>query len=229
MNRSRVLLLLFVLLLAALWYAWQETPRQQKISTKKNVTNGTNVAAVNRGTKAGTATLDFSGGEALTFNKPQRDLFRPLYRAPVVVNKPVVSPKPEPIVVKPPPPPPPPQPRPVVAPLVGDKPIPPLDVLGFLQNGARTTVFLASRQGDLYLVKKGDRFAEGLLVRELDKTKIVISRGLNDTGVTLAVSEPKSLRMAIPNLPSGRPAVPEYKDPEPPTENPAADVEEINQ
>lgn len=225
MSRPRVLLLLSILLLLALWYAWQETPRQQKISSKKTVAKGRTVAAGKSDTRAGDATLSFSVGEALVFKQPRRDLFRPLYRAPLVISKPVVV-KPVPVVVKPPPPPPPkPAPRPVITPVVGPKPIPPLDVLGFLQKGASTTVFLATRQGDLYLVKKGDRFADGLLVRELDKNKVVVSRGQNDQGVTLVVRELKSLRMAIPNLSSGRPAVPEYTPPEPPAEKPAASEE----
>lgn len=222
MSRSRVLLLLFVLLLAALWYAWHETPRQQQLTREPSVANNRSVSSVDDRRDPVVASLDLSGGEKLTFKKPKRDLFRPLYQAPVVVKKPV-PPKPKPIVVKPPPKP---KPQPIVMPRTGDKPIPALNVLGFVQKGTSTIVFLSSRQGDLYLVKKGDRFADGLLVRELDGGEAVISRGQNDTGVTLKISEQKTVRMAIPNISSGRPSVPEYQSPEPKTATPAVQAGE---
>lgn len=214
MSRSRLSLLLIVLLLGALWYAWQETPRQQKVASSKSPAENRAVSATVKTGSKGDASLDFNGGEKLTYNKPKRDLFRPLYRAPIVVKKPIAPPPPPPVVIMPAPPPPPP-PRPFVKPVAGPKPIPPLKVLGFLHKGPNITVFLASRQGDLYLVKKGERFADGLLVRELDESKIVISRGADDTGVTLPVGDPKTQRMAIPDLPSGRPSVPGYKSPAP--------------
>jgi hypothetical protein len=81
-------------------------------------------------------------------------------------------------------------------------------VLGFLEKDSAVTVFLAGSGGDIYLVKQGDRFADDLLVRELDITKIVISRGMDDQGVTLKVSEPKVQRMEMRGVPSGRPDVP---------------------
>lgn len=215
MSRSRLLLLLFFLLLVALWYAWQNTPQQLKVSSRNVAIKGKSGDVPGGDGGFSIASLDFSGGEKLTYKKPKRDLFRPLYRAPAV-KKSVALPKPTPTVVVPPPPPPLVKNlRPVGRPVTGPKPIPPLNVLGFLQKGPITTVFLSSRQGDLYLVKKGDRFADGLLVRELDGANIVISRGLNDQGVTLKVSESKALRMAIPNVSSGRPSVPVYTEPEP--------------
>lgn len=220
MTRSRLFLLLVVLLLISLWYAWQETPRQQKVAGKKVASKNIPISTANKKTSDADAALDFTGGEKLAYQKPKRDLFRPLYRAPVIVKKPVAAPKPVPVVVAPPPPPP--KPRPVVKPVTGPKPIPKMNVLGFLHKGAGTTVFLSTRQGELFLVKKGDRFADGLLVRELDERKIVVSRGLDDVGVTMTIGEPKTQRMAIPHVKSGRPAVPEYKSPASTSQKPAA-------
>jgi len=219
MSRKRLLLLLLVVLLFAVWNAWEDTPRQKKASSNKRAKKSS-VASVGKRGFAEIVELNFSGGEKLDFITPKRDLFRPIYRPPVIASRPAPPPpKPAPVVVKKPVAPPP-LPRPVVPPVSGTKPIPPLNVLGFMSKGATTTAFLATRQGDLYLVKKGDRFADGLLVRELNQEQIVISRGKTDTGVTLTVGEPKTLRMAIPNVPSGRPAVPEYKGPTPKEKKP---------
>jgi hypothetical protein len=225
MSQARILLLLLALLIIAAWYAWQATPRQQRSPKSVAVeTSGEGNVQSKTATMSG---LDFSGGEKSVFQQPERDLFRPLYRTPKIVAQPVEKPKPEPIVVKPPPPPPPPpQPKPVIQPVAGPKPIPKLEVLGFLKKGATKTVFLSTRQGDLYLVKKGDRFADGLLVRELDATKIVISRGQDDQGVTLPVSTPKSQKMAIHSVPSGRPNVPAFSNPSATPQKPAVGAEQ---
>ena len=223
MSRSRVLLLLCVFFVAALWYAWQETPRQQKIERVKSGAGRQKAVASAKNGSTGFDELNFSGGEKLSFKQPKRDLFRPLYRAPVVVAQPVtvlepVS-APVPLPVAPPPPPPP--PTPVVKQPTGLVPIQPLTVLGFLQKGMQSTVFHASRQGEIFLVKKGDRFADGLLLREINGDKIVISRGMDDPGVTLTVEEHKSQRMAIRQSPSGRPNVPEFVPPVPQPRQPA--------
>jgi len=202
MNRSRLLLLLIVLLGIASWYAWQQNPRQQRVSKQKKGREKS-VSVVHM--QAKDIGLDFSGGKKNSFHKPKRDLFRLLYPAPVVVKKVI----------------PPPMPKPVVSPVAGPKPIQPLNVLGFLQKGDEKTVFLASRQGELFLVKKGDRFADDLLVRELDETHIVIGRNLEDKGVTLQVSAQKKQQMAIPKATSGRPDVPSYDEPKLQVKRPA--------
>ena len=208
MNRSRLLLLLIVLLGIASWYAWQQSPQQQRVSKQKKSREKAISVANMQAKEIG---LDFSGGNTNSFHKPKRDLFRLLYPAPVVVKRVVPSPKPKPVVVKTPPPPP--KPKPVARPVAGPKPIQPLNVLGFLQKGDEKTVFLASRQGELFLVKKGDRFADDLLVRELDEAHIVIVRNLEDKGVTLQVGAQKKQQMAIPKVTSGRPDVPSYDEP----------------
>jgi len=221
MNRSRMLLLLIVLLVGALWYAWQETPRQQRVSSESS-DRGTDVIATDEAAETAIATLNLPADQAEDYSNPQRDLFRPLYRPPVVVRVPVAPPKPPPVVKPPPAPKPPPPPPPVVRQPVREKPIPPLNVLGFLQKAEQMTVFLGTRQGDIYLVNKGDTFADDLLVRELDDSKIVISRNLTDAGVTLALGEKKNQRMSVPNLPSGRPSVPQINLNIPKTGAPAA-------
>ncbi len=220
MSRIQVLLVLCVLLLGAVWYAWKETPRQQRVDNKKAVVRDVGSTA-GPSSAVDIGSLDFSGGEKLSFKKPKRDLFRSLYRAPVVA-KTVAPPPPKPAVVAPSPPPPPViEQRPVVPP-PRTKPIPSLNVLGFLRKGGTVTVFLASRQGDVFLVKRGDRFGDGLLVRELNYSEIVISRGLDDQGVTIKFSEQKKTaqRMSIPNVPSGRPSVPVINTFEPSTSAP---------
>lgn len=211
MNRSLALLLLCVVLLLAVWYAWTAIPRQQRVEGGKTADRTGTVASADRSATAA-VTLDFSGGEMLPYKKPKRDLFRPLYRAPAVVKKATPAPKPAPAIQS--------LPRPVISlPVVKTptraEPIPPLKVLGFLRNGGSTTVFLASQQGDLYLVKKGDRFADGLLLRELSDSAVVISRNQNDAGVTLKIGGQKNQRLAIPNVLSGRPSIPTYKTPVP--------------
>ena len=113
MSRSRLLLLLVVLLVISLWYAWQETPRQQKAANKKVTTQSNTVSSVGEKGKSTDAALDFTGGEKLAYKKPKRDLFRPLYRTPVVKNTSVAPPEPAPVVVTPTPPQPPPTTTPV--------------------------------------------------------------------------------------------------------------------
>ena len=130
MNRSRLLLLLIVLLGVASWYAWQQSPQQQRVSKQKKSREKSVAVAHMQAKDIG---LDFSGGKTNSFHKPKQDLFRLLYPAPVIVKKVVPPPKPKPVVVKPPPTPP--KPKPVVRPVAGPKPIQPLNVLGFLQKG----------------------------------------------------------------------------------------------
>ena len=191
MSRSRLLLLLFALLGAALLYAWLETPRQQRVAVE---TSAKVVDVAGQGSMAGERTvgLDFSGGKKLPYKKPKRDLFRSLHwepkKAVVVVVEAVPEPEPEPEIIAPPPRP---LNRPAALPKFAVKPIPPMKVLGSLTKGQSQSVFLASSQGEIYVVKRGERFADGILVRELTKKKIVLSRGLKDGGVTLPLVEGK--------------------------------------
>ncbi len=216
MNRSRLLLLLVCLLGLAVWYAWQQSPDQERVGTRPG--GGKSTVGARKVTAQELSRLDFSGGKPNEFHSPKRDLFRQLFTAPAVVK---VAPPPKPIA---PPPPPPPPPKPVTPPPVvaGPKPIPPLTVLGFLEKDAVKTAFLASKQGEIFLVKQGDRFADDLLVRELSDKEIRISRTLQDAGVTMKVGEKRNQRMANLNLSSDRPNVPDVPPPDAAANKPAA-------
>jgi len=211
MNRTRLLLILTVLLVAAIYYAWTATPQQQKISAGSSRTDRHSVAVDKSATAAGEK-LDFSGGGELPFHKPKRDLFRALYRPP--------KPQPRRIVVSRPPPPPPPPPKPVFTPPpaavtpqpAGPKPIPPLKVLGHLQKEGVVTVFLASPQGEIFILKQGQRFADHLLVRELTTQKVVVSRDLTDPGRTFFLGDARPQRIKVIATPSNRPNVPTMQD-----------------
>ena len=210
MSRPRKLLLLALLLVLALVYAWTETPRQQRVSSQSQ-------ARIGKGTTSSKTAvekferLDFSGGEKLPLHKPKRDLFGPLYAAPKPASARVVAPKPmpRPVPVV--------TPHPVVAspspmPPAGPKPIQPLKVLGFLRKEGSMVVFLGSQTGDVYIVRQGDRFADDLLVRQLTPQKVVVSRGQNDPGLTLTVREARQQRMKIVATPSSRPNLPSMQD-----------------
>ncbi|SHI46439.1 hypothetical protein SAMN02745165_00120 [Malonomonas rubra DSM 5091] len=215
MSRARLLLLLLILLGFAGWYAWQQTPRQKRVVGKTEALSVKSFAAEK--SKEGNA-LDFSGGEASSFRKPKRDLFGTIYPAPPIKKLPPSKPQPKPVIT----PVPKPQPKPVITPVEpAVKPIQPLTVLGYLQKDRERTVFLASRQGEVFLVKQGVRFADDLLVQKIDATSIHIGRNEIDKGVTLQVAESKKQRMAIQNVSSGRPSVPEYTSPAPTQEQPA--------
>jgi hypothetical protein len=213
MTRSRLLLLLATILILAIYYAWTTTPRQQRVSERAPTRHQKSVPT-DKSVAIGKDHLDFSGGETLPFKSPRRDLFRALYQPP--------KPRPQRVVPKLPQPPPPPQPviRTVAPPPVavtpppspGPKPIPALKVLGYLQKDGAFTVFLASPQGDIYVVRQGQRFADDLLVRELVANKIVISRGSTDPGLTLALGGAKPQRIKVVATPSNRPNVPTMQD-----------------
>lgn len=214
MTRARILLFLLVLLGWAVFYSWYASPRQQRVP-EIAPRAGPERAAKPTGEDADRVGLDFSGGEMLGFNAPRRDLFRALYQKakivarPVVVGPPAVAPSP-PVPIPPPPvstrPAPPPD---------GAKPIPAMKIVGYLEKGSRRTVFLSSLTGELYLVERGDRFADGLLVRELNAQQIVISRGQDDQGVRLSLGEAHSRRIPDGLLRPDRPSPPPMSAPEP--------------
>lgn len=220
MNRSRILSLLVLVLIGSVVYAWFAMPRQKRISPEELSLQERNRQPRTENFVEWPAALDFTGGEKLQFQEPKRDLFRPLYRAPVIKRRP--PPKLRPAVIKLPPP----KPivtQPAVILPVGPKPIPKLTVLGYLQKDVDFTIFLASTQGDIYLVKQGDRFADNLLVRDVSKGAIVVSRGLDDVGLTLRFGNAKTQRMPTERLSSDRPGIPElnYFNPKPnPKPNP---------
>ena len=221
MSRSRLLLLLFVLLGLAVTYAWFETPRQQRVKSSAESATDNSVFSVDG--KLATATadvgLDFSGGEKLTYQQPKRDLFRPLYSEPAPVKKVVAvapPPPPEPVETVPPPV----MTRSAALPKSSAKPIPPLKVLGYLHKGTTQTAFLSSVQGEIFVVKQGERFADNLLVRELNAEKIIVSRDVKDDGVTLYFSKETARLKSAGPLVSDRPSFTPIEMPQIETINP---------
>lgn len=226
MSRQRILLLLFVALGLALTYAWFETPRQQRVSQgHETAAENSRLANDDRQQARSSAIgLDFSGGEKRSYKKPIRDLFRVLYTKPKPVKQVVVAPpRPKP-VEKPIRMPVLPLKRPAALPKAGFKPIPPLKVLGYLQKGETQSVFLSSVQGDIFVVKRGDRFADGLLVRALNTQEIVISRSLKDPGVTLPIREKEYGKSAVKSYTPQRSTMPRMNIPQMKNINPQSPV-----
>jgi hypothetical protein len=186
MKNSRLLLLFLLLgVIGSGYYAWRNMPREvhvqdvQQQSAQK--TSGAETA-VNR--------FDFSGGQQLEFTRPKKDLFRQLFPpqpvkpAPAVVVAPP-PPPPEPEVVIQAPIPPPPQPvRSVV------NPMPSFTVIGYLAKQEVLTVFI-SFQSKIYLVKKGQDFADEFQVVGLDSQQITIGRLRGPGEVTLPLAQAK--------------------------------------
>jgi hypothetical protein len=222
MSRPRLLLLMFVSLGLALTYAWVETPRQQRVKNVQQAPAGGSSVSATRKSPTGRSEigLDFSDGEKIPYQKPTRDLFRPLYAQSPPVQQPlVVVPQltPAPVrIIQPPPA----TSRPVDLPKNGAKPIPPLKILGYLQKDAKQMAFLSSRQGEIYVVKQGDRFADNLLIRELNADRIVISRNLNDEGVTLLFGKENARLKSAGPLATDRPSFNPIELPEVEISNP---------
>jgi len=205
MTRPAVLFLLLVLLVAAGYYAWQASPQPQHLVEREAKNKRSSQKKVLKMADEWQS-LDFSGGQKLPFKPPIRDLFRPLYVPPKPVKRPVVvSPPPPPVrVVSPPPPP----VRPMETEAVGPKPIPNFKILGFLLHDGERQAFLASQNGEIFVLKQGQRFADDLLVRELTEGKIVLSRGPADSGRTLMFNGAKPQRIKVIGGPPSRPSVP---------------------
>jgi len=200
MSRSRLIALLLVLFGIAIVYAWWAFPRQHRVSpdetTKQHVareqlySSDENTDHLN---------LDLSSQPLAPFTAPKKNLFAGLYPPPEP-KRVVPAPKPKKVIKKKLPPPP-----PVSIAPSRPTPIPTYKILGFLEKNAGYTVFLASRQGDVYLVKKGEAFADDLLLSEITANEVTIRREKTDQQVTLRLSETKSQRLPRDGFTSGRP------------------------
>lgn len=203
MSRSRILVSLLVLLCIALGYAWLATPRQRRVADVTVKTSPLKGDFIQKAEALlDVEDLDFSAMLDTQYNEPKRDLFGPVFEPPKVV-KPKPAPKPaakkevvvaklqeiKPVVVEPP----------------RVEPIPPLTVLGFLSKGAEYTVFLTSSQGEIYLVRDGERFADDLFVKDISAQGVTIARDKTGQQVTLKLAEKKSQRLPGLKLSSGRP------------------------
>lgn len=205
MNRSRIYLVLLALAaVASFYYAWQNTPRVRRAGEDGTAVRGKIESRTNQTTP--NVRLDLSGGEQRKFSRPHRDLFAPLYPAPPAPPAPVpvkTSPK---VVAPPPPPPPKPAPLPVVRQEINRMPA--FKVLGFLAKSDRLTAFVAL-QGEIYVVKQGQQFAENYRVAELDRGKIVIRRIEGAGEVSLPLDE--KIQNAM--LPQGAGSTPVFRPP----------------
>lgn len=206
MSRKRLLILLLIVLCAAIIYSWMETPRQRRVTESapdRKVSTGRDVPQLDVAPEI--EDLDFSGGSEHKYQKPKKNLFAALYQPPkAVVKRQPRKPKAKPKAVKVAPK--------VIQPVVqiprpvGPPPMKPLNFLGHLKKDGQMTAFLSSYKGDIFLVKKGDKFAGNLEVSELTATEIIIRN--MDTGqqVIQEVKTVKAQRLPRTNFKSGRPS-----------------------
>ncbi len=202
MKNSKIILpLLAVGVIVSFYYAWQD---MQPVDPVNKGTTGIHHAVDSLVSKAlASGRFDFSGGERRKFRNPSRNLFNQLFPAPpapkVVAAAPVVPPPPVVVTVAQAPPPP--MPVPVRTPSTR---MPAFQVLGFLEKRGQLTAFL-SLQGEIYLVKKEQLFANEFRVSALTSQNITIAR-VSDAGeVSLPLSE-KSGSMKILDRAGSRPA-----------------------
>ena len=222
MNRRQITILLLVALCVAVGYAWIATPKQRRVSPGQRAPRQTDrqQQKVTTADFPTIADLDFSAGGDNPYQKPQKNLFAPLYLPPKVVKSPP-APRPVKKIIKPAK-----RPQTVIQPQ-GPKPIQSLDVLGYLDKAGTYTVFLASKQGDIYLVKAGDDFADNLMVNSISSKEITIGRKQSDQQVVLRLGEANSQRLPGSNFKSDRP---QFKMPAEtaPSKSRASGAKEIN-
>ncbi len=204
MSRGQIAILLLLLLSLAVAYSWFAMPRQRRVPMGVSSSSTTTQLPQNS-SAVGTpvaADIDFSATGTSQYKKPKKNLFGPLYLAPVVVKR---SPPPPAKIKKV-------KPKvtlqkvlPVFTPPVGPPPLPPLTVLGYLDKSGGQTVFLSSSKGDVFLVKDGDAFADNLIVTGINEREITIARQHTMQQVALPLGEAKSQRLPKTSLKSNRP------------------------
>lgn len=180
MNRKKLALfiLLLVLVLAVIW-SYTALPRQKTVSTLKyapgQTRNVPNPAAATAAVKAAKPSaspavagdervlrLDRLEGEQAGFKGYRRNIFKPIFideirimkQKAVAIKPPVVPP----VVVPPPKVEPPPPPPAVTEAETLKNTLARFVFLGYLKKDSRRTVFL-SKDKDIILVRKGDKFA----------------------------------------------------------------------
>ncbi|WP_321372486.1 hypothetical protein [uncultured Desulfuromusa sp.] len=216
MNRSQISVILLVVLCGAIIYAWVATPRQRRVADGQGPLQQTQLFSQKKKPAdfPTVAELNTSGGENRQYQAPKKNLFGPLYLpAPQVKPHPVPASTPAKVTeqVKPP--------RQIV-PVVfqpqpkGPEPIQSLNVLGYLNKAGDYTVFLASKQGQVFLVKAGDVFADDLVVRSISNKEITVGRKQTDQQIVLRLSEAKSQRLPNVKFQSNRPAFVMPKEPD---------------
>ena len=202
MSRSRILIALLVLLCLALTYAWLTTPRQRRIPTPSSRLSPPESETPALASLPVVRPLDFSDGQNSVYHAPVKNLFGPLYLPPPVQKpRPAATARPKPRPTRP-------EPQKIMpaARPSGPKPIPALTVLGYLSRGQHVTVFLAARTGEIYLVKQGDSFADGLVVQNIDTRGVTVVHAQSGQKAVLPVGEAKSQRLPTVRFQSDRPA-----------------------
>lgn len=209
-NPRVVFFLLLIVIAGSIYWAQVQSPQVRNVGIDSN--ERSDAIPVSQEGRQGVR-LNFSGGEQRTFKKPARDLFDMLYPAPPVKAAPKVAPKPVPVVqepVRPVVPPPPPVPIRSTT-----RRMPGFQVVGFLEKGSELTAFVML-QGDIHLLKQGQRFAEEYQVASLTPEAIRIVRLSGDGEVSLPLQDnPGGARVpgarpsgAVPGgLPAGHPSL----------------------
>jgi len=218
MNRTQIMVSLLVALCIAVAYAWIAMPKQHRILPEQSFQRQTEQQKDSPASFPVINDLDFSSSEETPYQKPQKNLFAPLYLAPKVaqprsIHHPIVKvakafSKPRKTI-------------PDIMPLLGSKSIQPLDVLGYLSKAGEYTVFLSSKQGkEIFLVKAGDVFAGNLIVLSINDKNITIGQRQTDQQVTLPLTEAKSQRLPRIEFQSGRPEFKMVQEPQPMKQKP---------
>jgi hypothetical protein len=176
MKPKRLLLVLSFLLVAAVLYAYLETPRQRQVEVGNSEAEAGTVAEnVESSAVATIDDLEFSTEQNDNYKKPVRNLFAALYQAPKVVQ--LKSPQPKTVKTEP-----------KVAQVAVKLKTEPLAIaeeqapvtrsltfMGHLKTAEVMTVFLSTKAGKVYIVKEGERFGESLEFSEIANNKVVIS------------------------------------------------------
>jgi hypothetical protein len=186
MRNARIILPLLALAAgASFYYAWRNTPRVERVGDGQVLVESTRQPVADTGEES--SRFDFSGKKQRKFRKPRRNLFGPLFVPPPppkqqVRQQPLELPTSAPVEVKPTPP-------PVPSPVVSSR-MPLFQILGHLEKNAQITAFV-SLQGEIYLVKKGELFADEYRVAALNQDKITIVRATGSGEVSLLLNAGK--------------------------------------
>lgn len=191
-KKKQVLAVLGLIFLMALAYAFWATPRQQRVKERRAETTTTRqpraALQIEAEGETGRLRVDLLQSQAEKFSGYSRNIFR------FARIKRPAPPPPKP------PPPPPARPKPEVVveapPTVEStqvrlrRELARFTFLGFLVKDSTRTIFLTSG-GDIFLVKKGDRFGEGgkFLVTDLTGDVLTIRQGDDPRPITVPLVE----------------------------------------
>jgi hypothetical protein len=191
MNRQKLLLLILaVLLVLAVVYAYFHRPQQATVERPKQHIPGTSVvdgrrreAAAGEQNKLNLALLDRPMPHFTGF---KRNIF---WFAPVVTQKKLPPPPPPPLLKPSPPPPPPPPPSPQS---IATMEMAKFQFLGFLKKDNKKTIFL-HKDNEIILVKKGDKIANKYEVTSITDDALIINSTLGGGQIVIPLVENKPL------------------------------------